>query len=74
MAVQLNLTNGAPRRALSRWISPAISSLPVPVSPRMRIAASVVATVSTSRSTRRSAGLSPTIPSGAAAPGASSPG
>src|SRR5881628_3411328 len=62
MAVQLNLTNGRARRALSVWIRPPISSLPVPVSPRMRTAASVVATISARRMTRRSARLPPTIP------------
>ena len=70
MAVQLNLMNGRDRRELSVWIKPANTSLPVPVSPRISTAASVVATCSTRRITPCSAALCPTMP-GAGADGAS---
>ena len=51
MAAQLTLTNAWSFRALTRWMARAISSLPVPVSPRIKTLASVAATVSTSFTT-----------------------
>ena len=46
-------------RGLSRWMARATSSLPVPVSPRIKTLASVGATTSTCRRTRRRAALLP---------------
>jgi len=61
MAAQFTLTSGRCRRGLRSWIARAISSLPVPVSPRIRTVELVCATLSTSENTLESAGLSPTI-------------
>ena len=61
MAAQLSLTKVRSRRGLRSCRARATSSLPVPVSPRMRTVESVGATVSTCLRTRRSAALSPTI-------------
>ena len=44
MAPQLIGTNGLSRRGLRLWIARAMSSLPVPLSPVMRIETSVAAT------------------------------
>ncbi len=46
MAPQLTATKGPFLRGLRRWISRAISSLPVPVSPVTRMEMSVAATLS----------------------------
>ena len=46
MAAQLIDTKGCPERRLRPWISAAVSSLPVPVSPVMRTLLSVAAIVS----------------------------
>ena len=63
MAAQLTRTNARPLRGL-RWCSArASSSLPVPVSPSSRTAASVGATCDTRASTWRMARLWPTISS-----------
>ena len=63
MAAQFTLTNVRSRRWLRLWMARAISSLPVPLSPRISTVESVGATVSTSRSTRFQIGLSPMISS-----------
>ena len=63
MAAQLTLTKVRSRRRLRLWMARAMSSLPVPLSPLMKTVESVGATVSTSRSTRLRAALSPTISS-----------
>ena len=56
MAAMFMATKGPPARGLEVWISRATTSLPVPVSPRMRTLASVSATWSMRSSTRRMAG------------------
>ena len=61
MALQFTFTRGRSLRGLRSWIARAISSFPVPVSPKMSTVASVGAICSTLRSTARSAGLLPTI-------------
>ena len=61
MAAQLSLENGPERRRLRSWTARASNSLPVPVSPSMMTVLSVGLTISTCSSTRRSAGLVPTI-------------
>src|SRR5262249_53871187 len=61
MAAQFSLTKGRPQRVLIVWIARAISSLPVPVSPKTRTVESVGATRSTSASTDSRAGLLPII-------------
>ena len=58
----LNLTMGASRRGLLRWMASAISSLPVPLSPRISTGARVAATWAIVSSTFSSFGCSPTIP------------
>ena len=58
-AAQLTLTITWLRRGLSRWMAWAMSSLPVPVSPRTSTEESVGATCSTRRSTFRMAALCP---------------
>src|SRR5436190_20739852 len=58
IAAQLSLMKLAPLRELMRWIARAISSLPVPVSPRMRTQASLGATVLACVNTCFNAGLS----------------
>ena len=57
IAEQFTFTSGRSRRGLRSWIARAISSLPVPVSPRISTVDGVGATVSTSESTFASAGL-----------------
>src|SRR6266446_6046275 len=47
IAAQLTLTNGALRRADAAWIARATTSLPTPLSPRIRTVASVSATLTT---------------------------
>jgi len=59
IAAQFTLTNVRTRRALRSWIARAISSFPVPVSPRTSTVATVGATVSTCASTARRRALSP---------------
>ena len=59
MAAQLSLTKVRPFRGLRSCRARAMSSLPVPVSPRMSTVETVGATVSTCFSTRRRAALSP---------------
>ena len=54
---------GKYRRWLLAWMARAMTSLPVPLSPRIRTVASVLATCSTSSMTFRIGGLSPTISS-----------
>ena len=75
IAPQFTRTNGPAARAERSWMARAISSLPVPVSPRISTVASVGATRATRASTRRSAGDSPTMsakaPSSAPTGGAS---
>ena len=61
MAAQLSLTKVRSRRGLRSCRARAMSSLPVPVSPRMSTVEPVGATVSTCFRTRRRAALSPTI-------------
>ena len=41
MAPQLTATNGPLQRALALWIARANNSLPVPLSPRIRVVASL---------------------------------
>ena len=43
IAEQLTPINGQPARGLSAWIARAASSLPVPVSPRIRTVTSIAA-------------------------------
>ncbi len=59
MAAQFIFTKGWARRGDSSWIARAISSLPVPFSPRMRMAASAPATRSTRSRTAAMAEESP---------------
>ena len=59
-AAQFTLISGLPARLLRRCTSRATSSLPVPLSPRMRTAASVGATRSIWRASASSAGPWPT--------------
>ena len=59
-APQSNTTNGPSLRGEWLWISSAISSLPVPVSPSISTVASVAATSSSSRNSRRILGSRPT--------------
>ena len=63
MAAQFSLTNVRSRRPLRLWMARAISSLPVPVSPRIRTVEVVGATVSTWRRMRFNTGCSPMIDS-----------
>src|SRR6266481_5098697 len=63
MAAQLSFMRVRSLRRLRSWIAWAISSLPVPVSPSRSTVESLVATISTSCNTCRSAELCPTIPS-----------
>jgi hypothetical protein len=63
IAPQLTLTKGRSRRLLWLWMARATSSLPVPVSPKISTVLSVAATCSTRPSSRRSAGVCPTISS-----------
>ena len=44
-AAQFTFTSGPPRRGLLAWMASAISSFPVPLSPRIRTVASVGATI-----------------------------
>ena len=59
-APQSNTMNGPSLRGLWRWISSASSSLPVPVSPSISTVASVAATSSSTRNSRRSFASRPT--------------
>src|SRR5262249_33398991 len=59
MAAQLTATHLWRRRELASCIALAISSLPVPVSPRMRTVQSVGATLSRFRRTAMNLGLDP---------------
>ncbi len=61
MAAQLTATNGPPARALLPWMKRARSSLPVPLSPSTSTVALEGAACVATSSTRRSAGLCPTI-------------
>ena len=61
IAPQLIVTNGLPARGERRWISRAISSLPVPVSPVISTEMSVGAIFSTLRKTSCIGGDVPTI-------------
>ena len=61
IAAQLTCTNRWPARGLLRWIVRATSSLPTPLSPSSSTVALVGAARCTASSTRRSAGLWPTI-------------
>ena len=61
MAPQLMTTNGPLARLLRRWISRAMSSLPVPVSPVMSTEMSVVATFCSLRKTSIIDGQAPMI-------------
>ena len=58
----LIFTSGLPARGLLRWIASAISSLPVPLSPRIRTGARVFATRPSVDSTFSNSGCCPTIP------------
>jgi histidine kinase/DNA gyrase B/HSP90-like ATPase len=62
-AAQFTLTNVRSLRRLLAWMALAISSLPVPVSPRRRTAESAGATCSTWNRTLRNAGLLPMMSS-----------
>ena len=59
MAAQFTLTNDSPARALRRWISQAISSFPVPLSPTISTVALVGAARATDSITAFIAGASP---------------
>jgi hypothetical protein len=61
MAPQFTVTNGPLARLLRRWISRAISSLPVPVSPVMSTLMSVAATFWSLRKTSIMEGQAPMI-------------
>ncbi len=61
MAPQLTTTKGPLLRGLRAWISLAISSLPVPVSPVINTLMSVVATFSTLWNTSTTPGQLPTM-------------
>ena len=63
MALQLSATKRLARRGLLWWMARATSSLPVPVSPVMRMVLPVGATVSSSWKRSRIGRLRPTIPS-----------
>ena len=63
IALQLSATNRCARRGLLWWIARATTSLPVPVSPVIRIVLLVGATVSSSWNSARIARLLPTMPS-----------
>ena len=71
-AAQLTLTSGPARAALAAWIASATSSLPVPLSPRMRTVLFERATLRTAARRPRMAGSSPTISRGATVRGAPS--
>ncbi len=60
MALQFSATNFSPARGLIWWMARATSSLPVPVSPRIRMVLVVGATVSTILNTSCIAALRPT--------------
>lgn len=62
MAAQFTLTNGPWLRKLSSWIALARSSFPVPVSPWIRTAESVRATIWTEYQTLRNSWLEPIMP------------
>ena len=62
-AAQCTATNGARARGLAWWIACAINSLPVPVSPSMRMVAFEGATSFTRSMTSASLGEWPTMPS-----------
>src|SRR5580700_12012126 len=68
MAAQFTLMNGLERRGLRLCRARAISSFPVPVSPRSRTLESVGPTVWTSARTRLNATLCPISPSKAISP------
>ena len=63
MAAQLTRMNARVARCDFLWMARAISSLPEPVSPRIKTVESVAATLSTSVSTRRRGRDDPTISS-----------
>ena len=63
MAAQFTFTKVWSRRALMLWMARAMSSLPVPVSPRIRTVESVGATMATCFRTFFSAALEPMISS-----------
>ena len=60
-AAQFTLTKLRPARSELWWMAPAISSLPVPVSPRMSTVELLLATLRTTPSTRCSESLAPMI-------------
>jgi hypothetical protein len=62
-AAQLTVISGPVARGDCLWIARAISSLPVPVSPRTSTVASVAATIWTLARTSRNTGDAPTISS-----------
>ena len=74
MAAQLTLIKGRSRRGLKLWIARAISSFPVPVSPKMRTVEPLGATTLICLHKARIAALRPMIPSKSSPEDSSSPG
>ena len=73
-AAQWTLTNGRAARGLARWIAAASSSLPVPLSPRIRTADGLAATLRAIAIIRRTAWPEPLIASKTPASPSASPG
>ena len=71
-AAQWTLTNGLAARGLAAWIASASSSLPVPLSPRIRTADGLAATLRATSIIRRTAAPEPRISSKTPEPAGSS--